>query len=126
MRPHLSLLNHIFSSWKSIAGVDFQNQVFRGLISPVQDLRVGVPGVEHKPLEPQGGSPLLLRKLSLVDLHAWVGWLLLRPRLPTPTCPMPLCHLCLRGSVRPVVRAFSEEIFPRVDENLLCPWEEGK
>lgn len=34
--------------------VDFQNQTFWGLISPVQDPRVGVPDVGHSPLSLQG------------------------------------------------------------------------
>ena len=49
----------------------FSSQAFWGLVSPVQDLRVGVPDVEHKILCSSGKIFVFLRSLPIVDCCAW-------------------------------------------------------
>ena len=57
---------HVFS-------VGFQSQVFWGLVSLVQDLRVGVPVVELEPLPPQEKDPYLCgpSQLGITTAGVW-------------------------------------------------------
>ena len=54
--------------------VDFQSQVFQGLISPVQDLEVGVSDVKLKSLSLRGNDPYLcdLSRLWITVAGIWV------------------------------------------------------
>lgn len=58
-----------------IIPIVFQTQAFGGFICPVQDLRVGVPDVEHKALTPYGKIPHFLKYLSILDHCSWSGFL---------------------------------------------------
>lgn len=37
--------------FQDVIPVDFQSQAFGNLVSPEQDVMVGMPNVEHKPLD---------------------------------------------------------------------------
>ena len=106
--------------------IGFQSQVFWGLLSPVQDVGVGVPDVELEPLAPQG------KDLYLCDPS--------RCGLPQRGCGCFLWQDCLSASpmgLRAVLLTFvvealliqfsglfSEGIIPHIVADFLCQWED--
>lgn len=72
LRACSSFSTVLWVSWTCFP-VGFQNQMFWGLVSLVQDPRIGVPYVEDKSLAPQGKSSLFLRSTLIVGHHACGG-----------------------------------------------------
>lgn len=106
-----------------ISFVDFQIQMFWGLVCLVRVPRIVVLDVEHKPLTPHGKA-LYLWDLSwlwgiMPGVGFWQDWI---------SCPS-WCGtfiFCCGEAVKLIFRSFSEGIVPYVTADLLCPWEDAR
>ena len=71
----------------------FQNLVFRGLVSQVQVLKVGVPDVRFKPFSPQGEAQVCKFPLSCWSWHQVGVYGKIVPQLLLPTSMWDFSHL---------------------------------
>lgn len=119
----LSSLQHFESQNKS--PVDFQSQMFWGVMSTVKVLIVGVPDVGYEPFAPQGeGSGVCF--LLTVGRCDWGGVYgeIVSQLLILPASVWAFSHLPDVRSCSASFQVFSEEIALYVALELVCPREE--